>query len=524
MNSVNPIERLSNIDLDTQQITESLEPTKKYSKSLRVFINLITFGLYGRYLQSQMITVAGKIKELAINSQDQAAKSLVGRLITKLANSRHIEALRILQSIPTNVPAPLPHTAPDNTALAKNASVNPAPVNTAPANTAPANTAPVVLAATEPRRVIKPMEVTFPMPEQASMLFGRDLHNKSHIFHYTQETTVGDLRQQYVEMRAKECVGADGTTPKPSDIRIIFCGKQLPDDMPASELRREGLFHIVMRKTSEAIEAKTADLLFAQRQTLPEIYHDFESSAELFNFLQTTTLSMYDRLVRGKLEGHEKDELKNLRVAIIALHTTDGEIREELDRICQMINVAMERFDTIVAIKEGKAYQKLLQTIEEALDVEKVILSDCTDKITGHDETVAITFTFDNTESEKYIVNKALLSHFVPPLKDLLDGDSIADHSAGIPLPVSSLEIINPLLDYINRKPVDFSAMTNINLISLAYTAHGYNIPGLEAKAVEEIMHRAKRNNSGEIVALFQGDAKLPGLLGQLKETSLFQL
>jgi hypothetical protein len=326
-------------------------------------------------------------------------------------------------------------------------------------------------------------------------------------------------------MIAHEYVGKDGITPKLSDIRIISCGVALKDDASTSQLMREGVFHIVVKKTNEAIEKKTADLLFAERRALPEMYHDCEESQQLFDFLTQITLSLYDRLLRGKLEGHEKGELETLQKALISIKakTSDEEIQKEIEGICQTIEYAIDRFETIVTIHHGKVYTDLLKSIDDVLADEKELMSRA-DQLAADSATVRMAFTFEETESKEFAVHKALLRHFVPPLNDLFEDDSIVDHSRVIEIPISSLEIINPLLDYINRIPVNFSKITDANLIALAYTAHEYHIPGLEARAVQEIMSRATQKNSGEIVALFQGDAKLPGLLGQLKETALFKI
>ena len=104
---INTLERLNNINLDTEQITENLTGTKKYSKGLRIFINVITFGLYGQYLESQMMKAAIKIQTLVESVRDQNPaqgnaqryEGLIRRMVQKLENSRHTKSLEVLQRL-----------------------------------------------------------------------------------------------------------------------------------------------------------------------------------------------------------------------------------------------------------------------------------------------------------------------------------------------------------------------------------------------------------------------------------------
>lgn len=116
MNAINVLESLNNVNLDRDQITENLACTKKYSKGLRVFINVITFGLYGLYLESQMMKVAIKIQTLveSVRGQNPAQgnaqryEGLIRRIIQKLENSRHTESLEVLQRLERTLRVSIP--------------------------------------------------------------------------------------------------------------------------------------------------------------------------------------------------------------------------------------------------------------------------------------------------------------------------------------------------------------------------------------------------------------------------------
>lgn len=110
MNAVDNLQKLSclsDINLETHSISANLGTTKKYSKSLRTFINVITFGIYGYYLKSQMLRVAKKIRDVIADKQnllsDGVWKTEISNVTMlsiniegKLKHSRHSKAHQIL--------------------------------------------------------------------------------------------------------------------------------------------------------------------------------------------------------------------------------------------------------------------------------------------------------------------------------------------------------------------------------------------------------------------------------------------
>jgi len=541
--TIEQLVRLNTIDLNTQQITGDLKCEQKSWKITRCLLNWIPLLGYGKSRKDQMHLVALQIKNLVSTNKpnlspgnEQAIKSLVSKLIQKLENSRHVEALQALresqQTLTNHVPAvaAAKRASRDSRVTSKPHTTRPPVVPRGNLRTLPP--APKYLSLGN-----KPIVVEFPKSDQSTLVFGKSLSGKTYWCSLKRDDKVGALREQCIRLMGEELTdGIRNIAPEPNAVRIIFCGKQLSDNANVTDLLYEGMFHIVMKLSDEEAEKRTAKLFLAHWNKFPQEIaqwyapkignelnnENVDTSLKFLAELRRTILSMYDRLVRGKSEGHERALLKPYSDAIKQIYeeakaTVDGGIQCEIEAFDDMIDHAINRYDTILEIRKNQVYQGLLAKITEALKNEGELMSHLAE-LEDKPEPISIQFSCGG-KSKSDTVNLMFLGHFVPPVTAMLSTQNI-DTSTGITIPISSLEITPILLKYIKLEVVDFQELTTNHLIALAYTAHEYAIEGLEAHAVLEIMTRAA---SKEIVEQFQKN-KLPGLLGKLQATGLFTL
>lgn len=83
---------------------------------------------------------------------------------------------------------------------------------------------------------------------EGSMCFGRTLTGRTLTCYVGQDTTVLQLKQQVLDI-GRDHLGGD--IHDPSQIRIIFCGRQLDDDANARIVTTENCFHVVIKRTSD---------------------------------------------------------------------------------------------------------------------------------------------------------------------------------------------------------------------------------------------------------------------------------
>jgi len=110
MNYLQSLGHLAEVNLETHKITADLTETKKFSKSLRRVINILTFGIYGYYVKCQTMSVAKKIAKairerntlpLIEAEKETFAKAvqLAEKLQDKLEGTRHQKACQIMSRV-----------------------------------------------------------------------------------------------------------------------------------------------------------------------------------------------------------------------------------------------------------------------------------------------------------------------------------------------------------------------------------------------------------------------------------------